>query len=556
LSPTIKVMIAIAALLTIVPGCASRESPPDLQANKDSADAVSDNDPPKGALAPESAYPDIEKYLAQDGKSGWRVIMLGVDGLEPEALQTLIAAGRLPNFKRLMDEGASGILKTDFADSPITWTTIATGVRCEKHGLCPNTIDGISFEQTLKNIKYPRLWEVLPIYGMQPYVAEYYFTGTKFPPYGHGYPTKGEVTEDMVNPSLAQVLKKHQRLYEKFHFGGAMHIPYSDLSEQMRDTPVRFHAIREYSGDLFISHFQNTDEVGHYEWGFYRILRDNAKLSEATKKRSELGRDIFAAVYGDMDRQIGKVREEFPKALIVICSDHGMHAMNPMTIYLIPQPKLFSMMGLPREINPGESERIPGSETMVTLRDGKDQLRMLGDTQFMVMMPLIHFGGAGAEKAALDAFAAVRELKIKDIPIFEMVSDKEIGVSKRLVDNWQELPSFGGDFMLFGTLTGSHIANDDGVFILHGPGVKKGVRLEGASVEDIAPTIYAYLGIPLAKDLDGKPLTDAFNKGFMPGFEKPKVESYGIAPYYQPGGAKRELSTEEKNRLRSLGYLR
>ncbi len=549
-------MIILAALLAIVSGCANHESPADLQANKDSADVVNDNDPPKGALAPETASPDIEKYLARDGKSGWRVIMLGVDGLESAALQDLIAAGHLPNFKRLMDEGASGILKTDFADSPITWTTIATGVKCEKHGLCPNSMDGISFEQTLTSIKYPRLWEVLPIYGMKSYVAEYYFTGTKFPPYGRGYPTKGEATENMVDPALAQVLKNHKRPYEKLYFGGATHVPYSDLSKQMRDTPIRLHAIREYTGDLFISHFQNTDEVGHYEWGFYRMLLDNAKLSEATKRRSELGRDIFAAVYGDMDRKIGEVREEFPAALIVICSDHGMHALNPMTIYLIPQPKLFSAMELPREISPGEREQIPGSETIVTLLDDKDQLRTLGGTQFMVSTPLMRFSGDGAEKAARDAFAAVKDLKIKDIPIFEMASDTEIGVSKSLFDNWQELPSFGGDFMLFGTLTGSHIADDDGVFILHGPGVKKGVRLEGASVEDIAPTIYAYLGIPLAKDLDGKALTDAFNKGFMPGFEKRKAKSYGIAPYYKPGGAKRELSAEEKNRLRSLGYLR
>ena len=45
---------------------------------------------------------------------------------------------------------------------------------------------------------------------------------------------------------------------------------------------------------------------------------------------------------------------------------------------------------------------------------------------------------------------------------------------------------------------------------MRGPGVKKGVRVEEASILDLAPTILHLFGIPVPRDMDGKILTETF----------------------------------------------
>ncbi len=57
-----------------------------------------------------------------------RVIVLGIDGLDPVALDQLMAEGRMPNFAKLRQNGAYGkLLSSRPILSPIIWTTIATG---------------------------------------------------------------------------------------------------------------------------------------------------------------------------------------------------------------------------------------------------------------------------------------------------------------------------------------------------------------------------------------------------------------------------------------------
>ncbi len=50
---------------------------------------------------------------------------------------------------------------------------------------------------------------------------------------------------------------------------------------------------------------------------------------------------------------------------------------------------------------------------------------------------------------------------------------------------------------------------DIGIVVLHGPGVRKGVTLEGASVLDIAPTVLHLLGLAVGDDMDGRVLAAA-----------------------------------------------
>jgi predicted AlkP superfamily phosphohydrolase/phosphomutase len=65
-----------------------------------------------------------------------KVVVLGLDGLDPAMVQALIAAGRAPNFKRLAEMGSFISLGTTMpALSPVAWSSFITGLTPAGHGI-------------------------------------------------------------------------------------------------------------------------------------------------------------------------------------------------------------------------------------------------------------------------------------------------------------------------------------------------------------------------------------------------------------------------------------
>src|SRR5262245_30385632 len=77
------------------------------------------------------------------GEGRGRVVVFGIDGGDWQVIEPLIAAGRLPRFKRLVEGGTTGmLLSMQPSASPSLWTTIATGVRPERHGIHGFVVEG------------------------------------------------------------------------------------------------------------------------------------------------------------------------------------------------------------------------------------------------------------------------------------------------------------------------------------------------------------------------------------------------------------------------------
>lgn len=66
----------------------------------------------------------------------------------------------------------------------------------------------------------------------------------------------------------------------------------------------------------------------------------------------------------------------------------------------------------------------------------------------------------------------------------------------------------------------------DGVLILGGDGVRPGTLVTGAELVDVAPTLLYALGLPVARDLDGRILTEAFTSEFLDSHPLTFVPSY------------------------------
>jgi predicted AlkP superfamily phosphohydrolase/phosphomutase len=65
-----------------------------------------------------------------------KVIVIGLDGLEPSIVETMLAQGDLPNLARLKAMGSYTRMKTTYpAQTPVAWSSFATGVNPGGHGI-------------------------------------------------------------------------------------------------------------------------------------------------------------------------------------------------------------------------------------------------------------------------------------------------------------------------------------------------------------------------------------------------------------------------------------
>jgi predicted AlkP superfamily phosphohydrolase/phosphomutase len=93
-----------------------------------------------------------------------------------------------------------------------------------------------------------------------------------------------------------------------------------------------------------------------------------------------------------------------------------------------------------------------------------------------------------------------------------------------------------------------------GLFIVSGPSVKEGVRIENASLYDIAPTLLYLSGLPFSQEMEGTILTDCIEETFLRSHPVRSISSYG------PPRREREPDTADSDeaineRLRALGYI-
>jgi predicted AlkP superfamily phosphohydrolase/phosphomutase/tetratricopeptide (TPR) repeat protein len=97
-----------------------------------------------------------------------------------------------------------------------------------------------------------------------------------------------------------------------------------------------------------------------------------------------------------------------------------------------------------------------------------------------------------------------------------------------------------------------------GIFCLKGPGIKKDALIHGAGLLDVTPTLLALFGLPVARDMDGKPLMDVFEELPVPkvidSWENEEGEC-GMHPRNAAAEAFSEMDREALQQLVELGYI-
>ena len=157
-------------------------------------------------------------------ETGRRLIILGIDGMDPQLLHRFISEGKLPNFAKLEAQGDFRPLTTSIPpQSPVAWSNLITGMNAGGHGIFdfihrdPKTLSlyfsaskvegpkhaihlgawsiplgGGSAEQLRQGVAF---WQILDQHGIPNTIFR---IPSNFPP----VPTKGTTLSGMGTPDL------------------------------------------------------------------------------------------------------------------------------------------------------------------------------------------------------------------------------------------------------------------------------------------------------------------------------------------------------------------
>ena len=119
-----------------------------------------------------------------------KVLMLGVDGLDPTLTRKFVDQGKLPNIQKFIERGAQKhdlkLLCTPPTMTPPPWTTLATGALPVTHGITcfwrqdPEHLDTAGYNLDSRLCKAEPLWNVTAEAGMKTLV--WHWPGSSWPP--------------------------------------------------------------------------------------------------------------------------------------------------------------------------------------------------------------------------------------------------------------------------------------------------------------------------------------------------------------------------------------
>jgi predicted AlkP superfamily phosphohydrolase/phosphomutase len=387
-----------------------------------------------------------------------KVIVVGIDAADWGVMKHLLDEGKLPNFARLILHGATGKLETllPLRKSPILWTSIATGVMPERHGIGgfvqpAATGDSVPYTGNVRRVK--AIWNILSEKAMKVAIVGWMVTWPAEEVNGYmvtdylQYEVEGGIKlEAQTFPEdLFEEIDRFRLRRRDANDDAIAHlfpVEYSD--EELGDeawkrdyvrmlyaTDETFRRVALYLNDkgvdLVAVYFNGIDSVCHNFWG-YRGKTDHP-----------FGR-VIDDYYVWMDRVLGQFIDEVDdETLLVVCSDHGFYGFR-------------------------------------YTRDGALRL-------------------------------------------------------------------------------GVNMHGRYGVIALMGNCVRRGAPIIDADILDVTPTILYALGLPVARDMEGRVLTDGFDIEFLKSHPVTFVPTYETESREAGTPLRSPVDDKIKQRLKALGYI-
>lgn len=302
-----------------------------------------------------------------------RVLLVGIDGVEWNVVRPLIAQGRLPHLRALMERGSFGRLATMTPTlSPILWTTIATGRKPEEHGILGFT-DADLRQYSSAQRRGRAVWNIADEHELPSDVFGWWIT---WPAEAiRGMMVSGSSSSALVDanwkPALlpdepgqvhpvsltAEVMAVAERAGSRAEIERlAREKVFGDLDESALGTVERRliqetlwsiqsdatyfeiarKELRERPASLAMVYLGGPDVVGHRFWRYYEPapfrwpdgpgFESLAGSFGGPAVAAKLAR-VIPSYYEWVDLMLGSLVEAAgPDVAVIVCSDHGMHA--------------------------------------------------------------------------------------------------------------------------------------------------------------------------------------------------------------------------------------
>lgn len=538
-----------------------------------------------------------------------RALVVGLDSAPLRLLGPWIKKGYLPTFAKIIGGGASGDLYSAIPVTPVAWSSIYTGLNPGRHGILgfmnhrPGTYGDFAVNSTLRDGR--DLWEVAGSYGRKVVVVNAPLSYPPRPVNGYlvcGFMAPGTEHEFTYPPSLSGEIRK---VFPGYRLGTApVHLKGKYLRELIETVRMvggtAAHLMKQVDWDLAFVVFKETDEVQHSFYdrpesmlALYREVDRQVEelLVEAGDQTytfvvSDHGGEPFTKRFNVADflRRSGYVKVRPARRSVAGSVFRGaaraVSAARMEWIFDVPGAKALVQALIRARVSslgPDSGDGFMGgvidwSNTIAFISSGVGLRLNVKGREPQGCIELEDYR-AVLEKIASE-LAALRDPenghtvfrhslprdKVLSGPHLEEAPDILVLPDEGYLPT-EALASFdpltlsnpeGALFSKKSPWSGTH--SPFGVFAASGPGVRNG-SVEGARLEDVAPTVLYAMGLPVPQGLDGRVLTDAFTAEHLE--SHPLTWEGGV----EPSGSvvPRQLSKDEERkieeRLKSLGYL-
>ncbi|HEY2295968.1 MAG TPA: alkaline phosphatase family protein [Thermoanaerobaculia bacterium] len=490
------------------------------------------------------------------------LIVIGIDGGEWRVIHRLWGEGKLLHLKAIADRGATATLCTAYNSSPVIWTTIATGVRPDVHGITDFVVSTPRGDVPVSSAvrKVPALWNMASRTGRKVAVLGWW---ASWP----AEPINGVVLSDRALLDLEARVSPASylpRLKSDLRVADADPGLFQDDGVQRQDRMMArsaAHMVRE-GYDLILLYFRSTDLVSHNEWKYF----EPDGFDPVDPSEMAAHRDLVPRVYEAVDQEIGRILAAAPKGSnVLVMSDHGFHSTHRETIKaLVDMDTVLERLGY---LARGEGG-IDFTRTRVYTygSSGFERVKML------------RFALAGREpggRVRPEERAALRRRLESDLAAVTNDRGEPVLFLRDVYPNRGEDGDFAAIVRLplvtpvlkvrgspfppalrsLGRISGTHTASTHGIFLAAGPDIDPRADLTGIHIHDMAPTILYALGLPAGEDFAGRARTELFTEGFRRGRPLRTIKSWGTRQ--ETAGARSSKADEILlDELRSLGYIR
>jgi hypothetical protein len=451
------------------------------------------------SLPSTTATSEVEKKPFKAPKAGEAispVLLVGVDGFEWSVVLPLLAKNKLPHLRELMEDGVSGEIDTiSPTGSPIIWTTIATGVHRKSHGIAGFRKPKGGGLYTSLDRKKKAFWNILSDYKRRVAVIGWWVSYPAEPVNG--------IMVAQINTRIAGVETAEGIVKGGVFEGVDRQVTPADRQDELlslvkpiEETLPALHE-RVFGPDVHADHGPLATRL--WEASQWSIRADTIYQAIAKKLLAEESWDLLAVYFGGPD----------------VLGHRYWRYLEPERFDNPPSASEIETLG---HYIPAYYEHV---DTML------GELRRLAppNTTFVIVSD------------------------------HGMVASNTDG---RFHDH-------GGHRQV---ISGAHGQAPPSFFVMSGPAVREPKFLPTAdttrdqvpslgSVYDIAPTVLALMGIPIADDLNGKALSKHLRSKAKKHLTEETVPTHTPKDWVQQRGlapVERD-ETERLDQLRELGYI-